>query len=290
MDKYIICMDASGDIDPKFAKDNNILFLPMNYTLSNEFRTCAEMESEEILHKFYDGQRSGDLTKTTQITPFQYSEYFEKYLKQGISIIYLSLSSGLSNTFQSAQLASQDLEEKYKNVKVIPIDSLSATGGIGVLVQLAVKNLNSGMTIDENAVNIKKMTHYIHHFFMVEDLMYLKRGGRISGATAIVGSLLNFKPILEIDPIGKLVTIDKKRGKKQGLLSLLSYFEGDFDSSITKDVYICHADCISSADFIKEEILQKHPGLNITVTMLSPVIGAHTGPDMVSILYLGKKS
>lgn len=283
-------MDASGDINPKFAKENNILFLPMNYTLSNEFRTCSEMESEEILHKFYNGQREGDLTKTTQITPFQYTEYFEKYIKQGISIIYLSLSSGLSNTFQSAQLASQELEEKYKDAKVIPIDSLSATGGIGVLVQLAVKNSKAGMSLEENADNIKEMTHSIHHFFMVEDLMYLKRGGRISGATAIVGSLLNFKPILEIDPNGKLVTIDKKRGKKQGLISLLSYFEQACDPSVTKDVYICHADCISSADYAKEEILKNHPDFNITVTMLSPIIGAHTGPDMVSILFLGKKS
>ncbi len=287
MDKYIICMDASGDIDPKFMEENNVKFIPMNYTISNEYRTCKEMEPYSILKKFYDGQRSGDLTKTTQITPFQYEEFFESFLKEGLSVIYISLSSGLSNTFSCSELASKNLKEKYPSLDVYCIDSLAATGGIGVLVQQLVYNRKAGMSIKDNYEKVKELTHHIKHWFMVENLMYLKRGGRISGATAIVGSLLNFKPILEIDKEGKLETIDKKRGRKLGLKCLLDTFEAHYSKELTKDVYITHADAEASAAYLKEELLKMHPDLNITITLLSPIIGAHTGPDMATICYLG---
>ena len=288
MEKYAICMDVSGDIDPTFAKENNVHFLSMNYTISDKYRTCEGMESEDILKTFYNGQRNGDLTKTTQITPFQYEEFFTQFLKQGLSVIYICLSSGLSNTFQSSELAAQELKEKYPDLDVFCIDSLAATGGMGCLTSALIRNRDNGMSAKENADNIKELVKHLHHYFMVEDLMYLKRGGRISVATAIIGSFLNFKPILEIDKNGKLVTIDKKRGRKQGLLCLLEKFENAFSEEYTKDIYICHADCITSAEFLKGEILAKHPNVNVVITMLSPIIGAHTGPDMVSILYIGK--
>ena len=200
---YIICMDASGDIIKEAASKNGIEFVPMEYSLGDEMRTSRGCESEELLKKFYDGQRNGDMTKTSQISPYMYEEYFRQFLKNGKSILYFCLSSGLSSTYQSSILAAENLKEEYPDVEVLPVDTLAATGGIGLLVEKAIENRTSGMDIHENFESVKALVPYLRHFFMVQDLMYLKRGGRVSAATAIVGSALNIKPILKIDENGK---------------------------------------------------------------------------------------
>lgn len=288
MQDYVIVMDASGDCDPKVIESENIGFLPMEYTLGDEFRICSTMEPEDIMKQFYNGQRESSLTKTTQITPYKYVEFFSKFMEEGKSVLYLSLSSGLSKTYESSLIAKDELKEKYPDVDLYSIDSLAATGGIGVLVQEAVRNKKAGMSIEENFEKVSEMTHRIYHWFMVDDLNYLRRGGRVSATTAFVGTLLNFKPILKIDKVGKLETIGKERGRKKAYSTLLGYFDQYYDESVTKDVYICHADNLEGAEFLKAELLKKYPSLNVTITYLSPIIGAHTGPDMVSIIHFGK--
>lgn len=287
MKDYQIFVDLSADVFIDVAKENNIGFVPMQYSLGEEFRTSKYIETDETLKLFYNSQRNGDLTKTTQVTPFAYEEFFTPYCEKGINILYFPLSSGLSKTYESALLAKNALEEKFPNIKIEVVDSLAATGGIGVIVDKAIKNKNSGMTLEENANVMKEYIKRIKHWLFVEDLKYLKRGGRVSAATAFIGTALKIKPIIKVNEVGKLDTIAKKHGSKQAALYIIDLFEQTRDEN-EKCVYIAHADNIEMANFIKDKLLSKYPDLEIYTIMLSPIIGAHTGPDMCAICHFGK--
>lgn len=290
---YIIFADVSADVDAAFAKENEIHFIPMNYTLGEEDRRCVNMEEEEVLVRFYNGQRTGDLTRTSQINPQNYREEWEPYVKEGKSILYISLSSGLSGTFQSASLAAADLLEEYEGVEIVPVDSLCATGGMGMLIEAAVANRKKGMSISENADWLNGNKKRLNHWFMVEDLMYLKRGGRVSAATALVGTTLNIKPILKIDEQGKLVNFDKKRGTKGAIKALADLYTKNMILNPVNDVencvYIVHADAPESADMLEQLVKTANPSCRITKMMLSPIIGAHTGPGMAAVIHWGKE-
>ena len=286
---YLIFVDVSADIDIEIAKKYDIRFVPMEYVLGEENFYCKEPESQEMMHEYYEKLRGKIDTHTSQITPNHYYELFEPYIKDGKSIMYISLSSGLSNTYESALLAVDNLRDEYENAKIEVIDSLSATGGMGILCELAAINRENGMSIEENAAIISESACNINHWFTVDDLMYLKRGGRISSATAVIGTALNIKPILRINSIGKLETIEKKRGTRAALKYLLERFEETADTDACKIVYICCSDCMESAEALKTMLLEKYPDLNVRVTMLSPIIGAHTGPDMTALIHYGTK-
>lgn len=287
MNNYMIFVDLSADMTREFAKNNNIGFIPMQYSLGNDYKTATSLESDEDLKKFYDSQRGGDLTKTTQITPFFYQEFFKEYLDKSIDILYFTLSSGLSKTYESALLARTNLLEKYPNAKIEVIDSLAATGGLGVLAQKAVDNMNKGLDIEKNASEMREYVKRINHWFLVPDLQYLKRGGRVSSTAAFVGSALKIVPILEINKVGKLDTIAKRRGIKLAIAYLVEKFIALHDEK-EKCVYVCHADNIEVATSIKEKILAYDKSLDVRVTMLNPIIGAHTGPGMCIICCIGK--
>ncbi len=288
MDNYVICMDASGDIVREVAKENGVEFVPMEYSLGEEMRTSNGCEDEALLKKFYDGQRGGDLTKTSQISPYMYEEYFKTFLEEGKSVLYFCLSSGLSSTYESAMMAAGNLKEEYPALEVLPVDTLAATGGIGLLAEKAIENRKNNMTLRENFEAVKALVPRIRHYFMVQDLMYLKRGGRVSAATAIVGSALNIKPILIIDENGKLVTVGKKRGDKTAMLELFTCFKDNFDPGLGNLVYICDADTPELAEALVGKVKEAAPEVTVRRTMLSPIIGAHTGPGMLSMILLGK--
>ncbi len=277
MSDYVICMDASGDIDREIAQENGIEFVPMEYSLGEEMRTSHGCEDEAVLKRFYDGQRGGDLTRTSQISPFMYEEYFAKFLKEGKSVLYFCLSSGLSATYEGSMLAAGNLKEAYPNREVLPVDTLAA-----------IENRKKGMSLRENFDAVSALVPKLRHFFMVQDLMYLKRGGRVSAATAIVGSALNIKPILKIDENGKLVTIDKKRGNKAAMTALFAYFKENYNPELCRTIYICDADTPELAEALVEKVREEAADVAIRRTMLSPIIGAHTGPGMLSMILIGK--
>lgn len=287
--EYVIYTDASADIEPEFMEKSGIRFVPMRYMVGEEERICENLEEEAFLKKFYDAQRQGKATQTSQITPHTYVETFEPILKEGKSILYLSLSSGLTKTFDSVCMAAEELAETYHDAKVVPVDSLCATGGMGLLLECAVKNQAEGMSIDENAKWLNEHKGNVTLWFMVDDLMYLKRGGRIPATTAIIGSALNIKPILEVDAEGKLITIEKKRGPKMGLKALESKYKTQRDDSYGNRVYIVHGDCEEYADELENTIKKENPDADVTKMMLCPVIGSHTGPGMVAVIFFGEK-
>ncbi|MDE7162386.1 MAG: DegV family protein [Anaeroplasmataceae bacterium] len=288
MQNYIIMMDVSGDVAKETIQKWDLKFIPMQYSLGEEMRTSVGPEEEEVLKRFYDGQRNGDLTKTSQITPYQYEEYFEPYLKEGYSILYLCLSSGLSSTYSAACLAKESLKEKYPELDVFPIDTLCATGGMGVLAEVALKNREKGLTAEENRDELLRLVPKMKNWFLVQDLMYLKRGGRVSAATAVVGSMLNIKPILKIDEQGKLTTIAKKRGNKMAVQTLFDYFKEHYNSEEDQTVYLCDANCRDLSDSLAAKVKASYPAVEIKQTTLSPIIGAHTGPGMLIISQIGK--
>lgn len=286
--KYVIFTDVSSDLEPTFIKENDVHFIPMKYMINSEDRLYTGMYDESILKDFYSAQKNGADTKTTQIAPQIYSDIWEPIAKEGKSIIYISLSSGLSSTYQSSMLAANELMDKYPDIKILPIDSLAGTAGMSLLVEKAIENKKSGMTIEDNAASLDKIKHNLCHWFMVEDLMYLKRGGRVSATTAIVGTALNIKPILKVDDNGKLVPIAKKRGIKAALKELVHLYEVASEGGEER-VYITHGDCIDNAKKLEKAILEINPRCKITTLMLNPIIGSHTGPGMLAILHFGKK-
>ncbi|MDY4828456.1 MAG: DegV family protein [Bacilli bacterium] len=284
---YLIVMDASADIDSNVFLEEDIRFIPMQYSLNEEMRESKGIESEELLKSFYDSQRSGELTKTTQITPYQYINFFSKLLNEGYSILYLSLSSGLSSTYQSAMLAASELNDEHKDEKVYVVDSLGATGGIGVLLELACKYRKEGKSIEENCALLNNAKLKLHHFFMVQDLMYLRRGGRVSGATAVVGTVLGIRPILKIDENGKLVNFAKRRGNKLALEELAKLFNENYELN-DSPIYVVDGDAKELGDFLASEIKKLIPEAVVKRNMLSPIIGAHTGPGLVAVCFIGK--
>ena len=282
MNDYKIFIDLSCDIDGDYVNDNNIGFVPMQYQIGEETKISTFVESDEVMKVFYKAMKDGLITSTSQITPFKYVEYFTPYCEKNIDILYLPLSSGLSQTYASAKMAKEELLKKYPNVIIEIPDTLSATAGISLLAHLAVDNKNKGMTIEENAKIIEDAVKKLKATFLVENLTYLKRGGRIKASTAFIASALNIKPVLIINKEGKLETIAKKHGIKKAASYIVDTFNEEWDGE-HKLVYISHADAIDTANYIKDKLLEQHNDLTIKIVMISPIIGAHVGPGMCAL-------
>ncbi len=287
MENYNIFVDLSADIDNKIIEKYDIKFIPMNYTIDDKEYVSNLYLKDIEMENFYNEMRAGKITKTTQITPFQYVEFLKEYAEKGENILYITLSSGLSNTYNSALLAKQELEDDYPNFKMMVVDSLGATGGIGVLAEIAAKNRESGMSLEDNFKFMDNIRHNLRHWFFVDDLKYLKRGGRVSGSKAFIAATLNIKPIMCTSEEGKLISIGKKIGTKRAAMAIVDkYFETrDENYNI---IYISHGDDIDSANLIKRLLLEKDKSLNIYITQICPVIGCHSGPGTVALCHIAK--
>ncbi|MBQ9827184.1 MAG: DegV family protein [Lachnospiraceae bacterium] len=288
MKDYIIITDASADIDAAFYKEHDIPILPMSYTLGSEMRECRTMESPELLYSFYENQKNGELTQTTQINPFQYEELITPYMEKGVDVLYLALSSGLTSTVDSAMMAAENLKEQFPDTVFRVLDTRAATGGIGILLERAFRNKAAGMSMDENYADLEDCINHLWHWFLVDDLMYLKRGGRIGASSAIVGTMLSIKPLLTIEPDGRLSNFDKVRGTKAAARKLIEFYDQHHTDNDVDPVYICHAAADSTADILEEGVLKITPNVRVTKMLLTPIIGAHVGPGMASIIQVGK--
>ena len=287
MNEYKIFIDLSADIEGSYVKDNNIEFIPMEYKIGENTKVSKFVESDEVMKEFYQAMKDGSVTSTSQITPFKYVEYFTPFCEKNIDIFYLPLSSGLSQTYTSALLAKDELNKKYPNVKIEIVDTLSATAGIALLARVANENKNKGLTIEENAKVMSEIVDKLNINFFVEDLKYLKRGGRIKASTAFIAGALNIKPVLIINKEGKLETVAKKHGSKKAASNLVERFLEKYNEDY-KTVYISHADAIDMSNYIKSKLEELNLDLNIITVMISPIIGAHVGPGMCALCAIGK--
>lgn len=290
MKEYVICIDASVDIDQRFIDNNSVVIIPMKYIIDDTEQLMENRLTDPQLKEFYDAMRAGSITHTSQITPFFYQQVFRREAQKGHDILYISLSSGLSSTYSSALTAAEEIEDEFEGLKIEVVDSLAATGGMGLLLMEAVKAKQSGVSLSENAAFLRASAKRICHWFLVDDLVYLRRGGRISAATAVAGAVLNIKPILKIADDGSLINIAKKRGLNKAALFLTDCYKGSFDAGLSNEVIIAHADNEAEATAARDRILAINPDASVQICGLGPVIGAHTGPGMMSVIHWGDRN
>lgn len=290
MKDYVICIDASVDIDQSFIDDNGIVIIPMKYVLGENEKLMENRLSDAELKEFYNAMRSGKMTHTSQITPYYYQQVFDQQARSGHDILYISLSGGLSSTYSSALSAAEDVTDEYEDLKIEVVDSLAGTGGMGLLLMEAVRMKESGASVTENADSLRKKAGSVCHWFLVDDLKYLRRGGRISAATAVAGTVLSIKPILKILDDGSLNSVAKKRGLAKASVFLTDCYKGALDRNLPSDVIIAHADCEQEAKAARERVLSINPDANVQICGLGPVIGAHTGPGMLAVIHWGNRN
>ena len=287
---YEIYVDASIDVENSYITDNNIHFIPMKYMIDDQEYVMDRQQTEEELDHFYQKMKDGSITGTSQITPYTYEQVFRKEAEQGHNVLYLCLSSGLSSTYASSLNAAQSVMEDFPDVKIESVDTLGATGGVGLLLMQAIKGRDEGKTISENAAYLRQIAPDIGFWFMVEDLEYLKRGGRVSATAAFAGNVLNLKPVLKINDEGKLINISKQRGVQRAVKYLLECYEGSYDDTISSDVIVAHAVCKERAEKMRDEILRINPGAKVQICPMGPVIGSHTGPGFAAIIHFGNSN
>lgn len=285
---YIIFTDASADVALDVSNAHDVHFISMPCEADGNIFDCTGVDNDEKLKMFYSDIRTGSLPKTTQITPFIYEEIFTPFLESGKSVLYLALSSGLSSTFESAKHAAESLNTKFENAKLLPIDSIGATGAMGILTERMIKNREAGLSAEDNQADIEELKHHIYTTCYVEDLHHLKRGGRIGAATAVIGAALKIKPIIKITADGKLETNAKPKGERKAIMHLSEVYADHVDLTSDSPVYISDADNTEMADIMEAEIKKTNPNADIRRRMLSPIIGTHLGPESVVISFVMK--
>ena len=289
MKTFVIFADASSDINPSFLRKEDIRVLPMLCLSKGEPRTLTGFESDDELASFYREMRAGKMFSTSQITPREYEEAFTPVMKEGSDVLYLALSGGLTGTVESARMAAEKLNAKLAPARVFVVDTLSATGGVNLLLEKAAEIRREGADAAEAAEKLSELAKRVCHVFLVSDLMHLSRGGRLSGASAVVGTMLHVLPILVIDAEGKLQVVDKKRGMKSAIREIRQRFEASWDGQEQR-MYTTHGDSPGDADLLDSEIREADPEADIEQRVISPVIGTHTGPGLLSIIYFGDRA
>lgn len=284
---YILITDSNCDLPDSLAKELNLTVIPMEFIMEDKCYKHYLDAREMSLNDFYSKLKSGVMSKTTQINYTSYTEYFEEYLKQGKDILFVCFTSGMSGSYNTSLLAIEDLKKKYPERKIIAVDSRCASVGLGYLMYYVGKKYNEGIEIEELAEYAEDMKHKIGHWFVVDDLEQLKRGGRISAVTATFGKALQIKPLISVDEQGKLVTVGKIRGASKVYDALIAKMERDGEDYKNQTVFIGHADAIGKAQELQKRVA---PMVKDTVICdIGPVIGTHVGSGMVALLFLGKR-
>ncbi len=287
MNNYVIFTDSACDIAPELLAKWGVEYLSLTFSFEGEDKEYGNGDMPVV--DFYNKMREGGVAKTSAINGEAFRNAFEKYLKDGKDLIYLGFSSGLSATYASAKFAAEELTKEYPERKIITVDSLAASAGFGLLLYLAAREKENGASIEEVAEFAEKTKLKICHWFTVDDLKYLKRGGRVSPAVALVGTVLGIKPILHVDNEGHLIKKSTVRGRKASINALADKFEDLAENTKGGTVYISHGDCDDDVKLLVN-IFKERYGVNIElVTYVGPVIGAHSGPGTIAIFFVGKE-
>ena len=257
--------------------------IPLAYLFTDTGK--EQLDHEEPIREFYKSMRDGRVAKTSSVNESRFVDAFTPILEAGKDLIYLAFSSGLSVTCENGKKVAATLQEKYPDRKIVVIDSLAASAGQGLFVYLAVQNRDSGMSLEDNARALEAYVLHVCHWFTVDDLVYLKRGGRISRTTALLGTALNVKPVLHVDNEGHLIKMTQVRGRKKSIRKMAERL----GETILPEspIFISHGDCAEDAEMLKE-ILEKEYGKEVTlITWIGSVIGAHSGPGTLALFFLG---
>lgn len=284
---YTIITDATCDLPQDYYEKNNVSVVALTYTLDGvEYDGTFENSLKPGL--FYKKLREGMMAKTSAVSPETMTRIFTNVLEQGNDLFYLAFSSGLSSTYQSACIARDELTEKYPNQKILCVDSLCASLGEGLLLDLVLRKAKDGADLEEIAAYAEEMRLHICHYFTVNDLNHLYRGGRVSKTAALFGTMLGIKPVMHVDQEGRLIPIGKVRGRRQSLDALVAKMGTKIDGCDNPYVFISHGDCIDDAKYIAAQVKAKYGIRTEIIGTIGPVIGSHSGPGTVALFFVGK--
>lgn len=288
---YVILTDSSADLTAQQVQELELEVLPLSFTLDGKTYHDYPDRREMPVKELYAALRGGKVVTTSAVNVGEYTEHLEPLLQAGKDVLILAFSSGLSNTYNASRLAVEELREKYPERKLYTVDTLCASMGQGLLVWYAAQMRLNGRSIEEVRDWAEANKLHMCHWFTVDDLHFLKRGGRISATTAVVGTMLQIKPVLHVDNEGHLINMAKARGRKASLVALVDHMEKTAIEPSKQHIFISHGDCIEDAEFVAQEVSRRFgiPRENIVLNEVGPVIGAHSGPGTMTLFFVGKE-
>lgn len=285
MSSYQILTDSGSDLPVDLLRSISVSSVPLTVNING--RSLPDSVDEGITRMYAD-LRAGVVATTSAINPAGWAEAMEKILEQGQDLLVIAFSSGLSTTYQSACIAAQELGEKYPQRQIRVVDSLCASLGQGLFVWYAAKKRDQGLSLNELYDWCLDNRLHLCHWFTVDDLMFLKRGGRVSAATALVGTMLSIKPVLHVDDEGHLINVGKARGRKASIDALadkMGQLMGQYEN---KTVFICHGDCIEDARYLEKKVRERYGVEEVVIGYTGAVIGSHSGPGTLALFFLGE--
>ena len=290
MSDFIISCCSTADLSREFLKENNIEYTCFHFNLDGKEYPDDLGESMHI-SEFYNKMAQGSEPTTSQVGVGQYVDFFEKFIKEGKAVLHISLSSGISGSYNSALLAQQEIFDKYPDAKLTVVDSISASSGYGLLVSLAADMRKDGKSYEETVEFVERYKHNIHHWFFSTDLTSYIRGGRVSAAAGWFGTLLHICPLLKVDDAGKLIPVEKCRGKNKAVMTAVDKMVQFADNGTDYDgkCFISNSACIDDANAVVAEIEKRFPKMKgkVKIFDIGTVIGAHTGPGTVALFFCG---
>ena len=289
MSDFVILTDSSADLGVDMVRQLDVQVLPLSFSMGTQIYHNYPDNREIDPHAFYQLLRQGQVATTSAINMAQYTDALEPLLQEGKDVLVLAFSSGLSTTYNSSRLAVEELQEKYPERKIYTVDTLCASLGQGLLVYLAAKERDAGKSIEQVRDWVEENKLHICHQFTVDDLHFLKRGGRISATTAVVGSMLQIKPVLHVDDEGHLINIAKARGRQASLKALVDKMEKTAIDPANQVVFISHGDCLEDAQTVEKMVKERFGVKEVYINYVGPVIGAHSGPGTLALFYVGSE-
>ena len=289
MKTYQIVTDATSDLPLELVGKLDVHVIPMHCAIDGDDYLITADNRNLSSHDFYDMLRAGRVSSTTQVNGETFKAEVRPFLKDGLDVLYICFSSGLSSTYASIRIAIEDLAEEFPERKLRIVDSLSATGGEGLLVYHAVKRMEDGMGLDELAQWIEDNKLHFAHWFTVDDLKFLKRGGRVSATAALVGTVLSVKPIMHVDNEGRLIPVDKVRGRRKSLEELVAHMEKSAIRPADQTVFISHGDTPEDAAYIERLVRERLGVKNVFIGPVGPVVGSHGGPGIICLFFLAEE-
>lgn len=287
MRDYVLMTDSCCDLSASLAEELGIFVLPLSLELSGQ-TYHNYLDGREIgFSDFYDRIRAGETATTSAISVGVFEEAMRPFLESGKDILCLSFSSALSTTYQSAVIAAGEMAESFPEAKIHVVDTLSASLGQGLLVYLCARKKQAGLDIDALRDYAEQTKGQVCHWFTVDDLNHLKRGGRVSATAALFGTMLSIKPVLHVDDQGRLIPVSKSRGRRASLTALVDRMEQTAVAPGTQTVFISHGDCPEDAQFVADEIRRRFGTEDIRINFVGPVIGNHSGPGTMALFFLG---
>ena len=284
---YRIFTDTSANLPTDLTEAKGITVVPFSYCLNGEEFMCTDTRSFDGAG-FYGAIRKHASVSTSQINPCRYEEYMEPVLQAGSDILYIGMSSGISGSFASSSIAIEQLRAKYPERDIRAVDTLSASLGEGIVVLKAVEYLEHGMDIDEAEKRLNELSRKVCQIFIVDDLMHLRRTGRLSNAVALAGAVLQIKPMLKGNEKGQIVCIKKERGRRRAIESLVKVYENYIENAEEQIVGISHADCAEDAEYLASRLRSVAAPKEILTVCYEPVTGSHVGPDTLALFFGGR--